>query len=81
MAEPFEQASLAAAIRWVLEDPQRRRGLGAAARVRADRLWNPARVAGLYAEVYRQALEQPRYAEAPAGLRSWLLAPGKPQPR
>ena len=56
LAEPFDPLSLAAAIRWVLEDPQRRRLLGAAARQRAERLWAPARVAGLYAEVYRQAM-------------------------
>ena len=58
LAEPFEPESLAAAIRWVLEDPQRRKQLGVAARQRAERFWDPARVAGLYAEVYRQALEQ-----------------------
>jgi glycosyltransferase involved in cell wall biosynthesis len=28
LAEPFEPASLAVAIRWVLEDPHRRRALG-----------------------------------------------------
>ena len=58
LAEPFEPASLAAAIRWVLEDPQRRQALGAAARERAERLWNPARVAGMYAEVYGRAMER-----------------------
>ena len=58
LAEPFEPESLAAAIRWVLEDPQRRQQLGAAARQRAERLWDPARVAGQYAEVYRQAMQQ-----------------------
>ncbi len=57
LAEPFEPASLAAAIRWVLEDPQRRQQLGAASRSRALQLWHPARVAGLYAEVYQQALD------------------------
>ncbi|QPN65916.1 glycosyltransferase [Synechococcus sp. CBW1006] len=56
MADPFDPASLAASIRWVLEDPQRRRQLAAAARARAERLWNPARVAGLYAELYREVL-------------------------
>jgi glycosyltransferase involved in cell wall biosynthesis len=56
LAEPFDPASLAAAIGWVLEDHQRRRQLGAAARQRAERLWDPARVAGLYAEVYGQAI-------------------------
>jgi hypothetical protein len=29
---------------------------GAAARQRAERLWNPARIAAIYAEVYRQAM-------------------------
>ena len=57
LAEPFDPASLAAAIHWVLEDQQRRRQLGAAARQRAERLWEPAQVAGLYAEVYGQAME------------------------
>ena len=58
LAEPFEPASLAAVIRWVLEDPQRRIGLGHAARQRAERLWNPTRVAGMYAEVYGSVIER-----------------------
>ena len=62
LAEPFEPASLAAAIRWVLEDRQRRQQLSAAARSRAEKLWAPARVAGLYAEAYRGAME--RYGQA-----------------
>ena len=57
LAEPFEPAALAAAIRWVLEDPQRRRALGAAARERAERLWGPERVAGLYREIYERVLQ------------------------
>jgi glycosyltransferase involved in cell wall biosynthesis len=60
LAEPFDPASLAAAIRWVLEDPARPEQLGVAARQRAERLWDPARVAGLYADVYREALENAR---------------------
>ncbi|MBC1262425.1 glycosyltransferase [Synechococcus sp. BSF8S] len=59
LAEPFDPASLAASIRWVLEDSQRRRQLGFAARERAERLWNPQRIAGQYAEVYQQALDGP----------------------
>ncbi|WP_259730901.1 MULTISPECIES: glycosyltransferase [Synechococcales] len=59
LADPFDPASLAAAIRWVLEDPLRCSQLAEAARARAERLWNPARIAGLYAEVYRQALHSP----------------------
>ena len=76
LAEPFDPLSLAAAIRFVLEDPQRRRQLGEAARQRAERLWDPAGVAGVYAEVYGQAMEQgrfdpvhPRYAASNACLR------------
>ncbi|QNI83316.1 hypothetical protein SynRS9907_02488 [Synechococcus sp. RS9907] len=57
LAEPFDPASLAEAIHWVLVDPQRRLKLGMAARQRAERLWQPARVAGLYADVYGQALK------------------------
>lgn len=57
LADPFNPASLAEAIRWVLQDSQRLHQLGAAARSRAELLWNPACVAGQYAEVYRQALE------------------------
>jgi glycosyltransferase involved in cell wall biosynthesis len=56
LAVPFDPASLAAAIGWTLEDPQRCRQLGMAARQRAERLWDPARVEGLYAEVYQLAM-------------------------
>ena len=56
LAEPFEPASLAAAMSWVLEDSTRRHALGAAARERAELLWAPARVAGMYREVYEGAM-------------------------
>ena len=56
LAEPFAPASLAAAMRRVLEEPQRCREMGAAARRRAEKLWNPERISMLHAEVYRQAL-------------------------
>ena len=58
LAEPFDPVSLAAAIRWVLEDPQRRRQLAAAARQRAERLWDPERIMRLYADIYHQALDR-----------------------
>lgn len=64
LAQPFDPLSLAAAIHWVLEDPQRQRQLGAAARQRAERLWDPVRVAGLYGEAYREALEGQNYVPA-----------------
>jgi len=60
LAEPFDPASLGAAISWVLEDQQRRRQLGEAARQRAERLWNPVQVAGLYAEVYQKVIQSAR---------------------
>jgi glycosyltransferase involved in cell wall biosynthesis len=56
LADPFDPASLAESIRWVLETKQRRRQLAAAACQRADALFNPQRIAGLYTEVYKQAL-------------------------
>ena len=55
LAKPFEPASLASAIGWVLEDTKRLSALGKAARERAKRLWNHARVAGMYEQAYWQA--------------------------
>jgi glycosyltransferase involved in cell wall biosynthesis len=55
LADPFVPASLAAAMRRVLEDPRRASPMRAAARARAERWWAPERVAALYAEVYARA--------------------------
>lgn len=60
LAEPFDPGSLAAAIRWVLEDPERRQQMGRAARVKAVGAWDPERIAGNYADVYQQAVESQR---------------------
>jgi glycosyltransferase involved in cell wall biosynthesis len=60
LAEPFDPASLANAMRWVLEDPQRQLQLGGAARERAEELWDPARVAGLHVALYQKVLEGSR---------------------
>ena len=57
LADPFEPASFASAIRWVLDDDSRRVAMGVAARERAERLWQPERVARLYADVYKRAME------------------------
>jgi len=57
IAEPFDPASLAACIRWVLEDPQRRQQLGSAARARAEQLWAPPRIAGSYAQIYENVIK------------------------
>jgi glycosyltransferase involved in cell wall biosynthesis len=56
LADPFDPASLARSIRWVLEDKNRQRNLGAAARDRAKMIFNPRRIAGLYADLYNQIL-------------------------
>ena len=57
LAEPFEPASLAAAIAWILKDQSRLAAMGSAARQRAKRLWNPERIARLYHEIYDQILQ------------------------
>lgn len=57
LADPFSPASLAQAIAWVLREPQRSCQLGAAARRRAERLWNPQRISNLYSEVYKEVAE------------------------
>ena len=56
LAQPNDPHDLAAGIAWVLNDRLRLQALGEAARSRAEQLWNPARVASLYLEVYRAAL-------------------------
>jgi len=55
LADPFDTSSLASAIKWVLEDTERLRNLGASARIKAETLWNPKHVVSEYANVYRTA--------------------------
>lgn len=57
LAQPFDPASLAAAIRLVLGDPHRRQHMAFAARERAERLWNPMRIAGLYSDLYASIVQ------------------------
>ena len=57
LAEPFEPAFLASAIKWVLEDPQRRHQLGADARARSEQLWSPSRIAQLHTEIYETVIK------------------------
>lgn len=61
LAEPFDPSSLAQSLRWVLEDAQRRIKLGEAARIRAECLWNPPRVAAMYRELYEAATRSMAY--------------------
>jgi glycosyltransferase involved in cell wall biosynthesis len=70
LARPFDPADLAHGIEWVLDDPERRRGLGAAARARAQRLWSPRAVLPAYLDVFEaaraaQARSERRRAGAP----------------
>jgi len=58
LAEPFEPESLAQAILTAIEDPDRQKELGSAARAKAEQLWAPLVVAKQYAEVYRSILSQ-----------------------
>jgi glycosyltransferase involved in cell wall biosynthesis len=52
LAEPFDPYSLAQSMRWVLEDTQRLRWLGEAARSRAEQLWNPKKICKMYHNLY-----------------------------
>ena len=56
LAEPFDPSSMAQSLSWVLENPHRRIELGKAARRRAELLWNPARIAQMYREFYKEAV-------------------------
>lgn len=58
LAKPFDPASLAASILWVLEDSERLNRLRSEARKRAVHLWHPRRISGLYADIYQEALSR-----------------------
>ena len=58
LAESFDPASLASAIRWVLADHHRKRALGVAARKKAERLWTPIRIGRIYKHVYERTIQQ-----------------------
>jgi glycosyltransferase involved in cell wall biosynthesis len=64
LAEPFDPGSLAEAIAWVLADRERQAQLAHAARERAVHEWDPARIARLYADLYREVLDSPRADDA-----------------
>lgn len=58
LAEPFDVDALSQAMSWVLSDPHRPRHLGTQARIRAQSLWAPARIASMYTDLYREVLER-----------------------
>lgn len=56
LAEPFSPASLARAIEWVLESPERHRCLSHSARSTSER-WSPRLIAKRYVELFEEILE------------------------
>ena len=56
LANPFDSYSLAAEIKWVLENKSRNIELGINARKRAENIWSEKRVAGLYKNFYKKVL-------------------------
>lgn len=60
LANAFDPADLAAGIGWVLEDSERRKFLGRQARMRAEELWNPHRIALIYTALYERVLTTAR---------------------
>jgi glycosyltransferase involved in cell wall biosynthesis len=61
LAEPFDSRSLAEAIRWVVEDPDRAARLGEEGRQRVEKLSDPAIVASQYADLYQSILASCQY--------------------
>lgn len=57
LAEPFDAEDLARGIRWILEDPERLRRLGEAARAKAMRAFSSEVVARQYCSAYRKTIE------------------------
>lgn len=56
LAEAFDAGSLAKAIEAILADWHRQQQMCLAARSRAERLWHPARIAALHADLYSSIL-------------------------
>ena len=54
LANPFDFKSLATEIKWVLEDSDRLINLGRLARKRAEKLWDPRRIAMLYSDLFKE---------------------------
>ena len=65
LIDPHDGEALVRAMRELAASPERRRALGALARARAARFSWP-QAARRVAEVYRETLARPRYAEDPA---------------
>jgi glycosyltransferase involved in cell wall biosynthesis len=62
LAAPCDSAALAHGISWVLEEDERRRRLGAMARLRAEHLWHPAVIAQHYVDLYQVVAQQAQTA-------------------
>ena len=60
LAPPFDTGELAAAIAWVLQDEERRRALGRAARQKTEETFDLRLVARRYADLYAEVLDATR---------------------
>jgi glycosyltransferase involved in cell wall biosynthesis len=60
LAPPLDTSELAAAIAWVLQDEERRRALGWAARQKAEQTFDLRLVARRYADLYAEVLDATR---------------------
>ena len=54
LAEPYDPASLAHMIHMVFKDSSIRHSMGLAARLRAEQLWTPCKVAEAYSKIYQR---------------------------
>lgn len=62
LSTAFDPGDLAAGIAWVLDDSDRRADLANQAHCHTHQIWNPRRVATLYADLYQGVLKQPASA-------------------
>jgi glycosyltransferase involved in cell wall biosynthesis len=60
LAAPLDTSELASAIAWVLQDEERRRALGRAARRKAEQAYDLRLVARRYADLYAEVLDATR---------------------
>lgn len=58
LAQPYDTRDFAAGISWCLADRVRHTRLCDSARRRAEKLWNPSRVAQMYMTVYQKLLDR-----------------------
>ena len=58
LAKPFDTASLAKGILWILEDKERYKKVCQSSRMRAELLWSPNKISNLYLNLYEEACNE-----------------------